>query len=374
MVDDARESARELFEQQLQRLHFAVKQHWRDERTGRPSKIAPAIVKKIHVSAFAFSRGATEARAFVSFLVAMCKCDARLSKNRAELSLGGFELVIDFLGIFDTVASIGIGNTFGNSSLLGAFDGHAAWADAETVLRVPEDLTLCKCKAGSVTDIMREQRQLYIQWRLLRRAHGTAPLDRTESFGRASQFDQNDLHSANLEFEDEIKAFEEWPKEKGGRFTPKHQKPGFDDEHSKEWEEIASWWDTVAALDAAAVRMFDEYVHDSRAWFKMIPGNPDSEEGMRALLMEWCKVLKTERAQGFRLSKLSADQQRAAQEFARTERIPAMLTAGREPFNGPGTFLYQDAKAGYLRYRKVYAGGDRMLISDARRIGNSKAA
>ena len=33
-----------------------------------------------------------------------------------------------------------------------------------------------------------------------------------------------------------------------------------------------------------------------------------------------------------------------------------MITEGREPF--------ASAKAGYLRYRKVYAGGDGLLLSE----------
>jgi len=54
---------------------------------------------------------------------------------------------------------------------------------------------------------------------------------------------------------------------------------------------------------------------------------------------------------------LTPAQRAAAIEFEQSGRkvIPRMPTEGREPFSG--------AKAGYLRYRKVYAGADRMLIS-----------
>lgn len=493
----AKPSAREIIEQQLEQLHSKVKLHWTDEARGCPQKKDPGIVKKIHVSIFGFSRGATEARAFVNFLTAMCTCDRRLSKQSGALTLGGFELVIDFVGIFDTVASIGIGNTFGNSFLLQGFDGHGAWADAETVLRIPDDvrcvhliaaheirrsfpldsisvkgafssnfeeivvpgmhsdigggyepteqgkgtatdghdmlsripliymykkarlanvpfrledadeeakkkfkispkaiedmnayLDLCECKKGSVTDIMREQRMLYIQWRRQRRAAGPLPLEQTASFKRATQFDQNDLHSANLEFDTEVTTFETWLQKKGSDFVPKHQKPGFKDSHPNEWEEIATWWKAPYQLPEAIAKVFDEYVHDSRAWFKMIPGNPDSEEAAHVQLREWCEILakeKEERAQqpigahGERTaskpqSRLTPEQRDAALSYMQNKKIPPMITTGREPFDGPGMFLYQDAKAGYLRFRKVYSGGDSLLISRSDRPSEMKAA
>jgi len=495
----ATKSARQLIEEQLELLHSKVQLHWTGDACESPEKKDPGIVKKIHVSIFGFSRGATEARAFVNFLIAMCTCDRRLSKKNGPLTLGGFELQIDFVGIFDTVASIGIGNTFGNSFLLQGFDGHAAWADAETVLRIPEDvrcvhliaaheirrsfpldsisvkgafstnfeevvvpgmhsdigggyepteqgkgtaadghdmlsripliymykkarlanvpfrleqadeeakrkfkispqtiddmnayLALCECKEGSVTDIMREQRRLYIQWRRARRSSSALPLEKTASFGRATQFDQNDLHSANLEFDTEVATFETWLQKKGSGFKPKQQKPGFKDSQPNEWEEIATWWKTPYQLPAAVAKVFDEYVHDSRAWFKMIPGNPDSEEGAHVQLREWCEILAKEKeervekqsvgARGDRpapaapKSRLTPEQRSAALSYMETKKIPAMITTGREPFDGPGMFLYQDAKAGYLRFRKVYAGGDNMLISKADQPAPMKAA
>lgn len=57
------------------------------------------------------------------------------------MTLGGFEVAFDFLGLFDTVASIGAGNTLGNSFIGLMFDGHGAWADAEDSLRIPTNIT-----------------------------------------------------------------------------------------------------------------------------------------------------------------------------------------------------------------------------------------
>lgn len=128
------------FSEILIRLHRAVSQHWLEKQTGRPKKIEPGIVQKIHVSIFGFSRGATEARAFTNWLIALCRLDAYHCGKPNSMTLGGFDVVFDFLGIFDTVASVGAGNTLGNSLPGRIFDGHGAWADAEENLRIPPEI------------------------------------------------------------------------------------------------------------------------------------------------------------------------------------------------------------------------------------------
>jgi len=492
------------FEKILKRLHTAVKQHWPDKKSGKPAKIAPAEVKKIFISIFGFSRGATQARAFTNWLMAVCKLDAELCGRDGVMTLGGFEVAFDFLGLFDTVASIGAGNTLGNSLLGKLFDGHGAWADADQSLRIPEGircvhlvaaheirrsfpldsisvgeampagcdeivipgvhsdlgcgycpreqgrgidpmggdmlaripllymyrearlagvplklefasdvakarftvdpktiqalnayLASCKVKQGSLTAIMREQGKHHILWHKARRATGKMPREQSASFLRASNFDKNDLHSANLEFEQEIAAFDAWRKEKGKGFTPKPQAPGFDNEHENEWEEIATWWDSAPPLPASTLSFFDDYVHDSRAWFKLIPGNPDNEPELKEKLVTWEKNRKRIAEYNERESKLAAenqtlmtrmygkksgvgyqpfkpmkdgltdDQRRVAAEYAKTQQTPRMLTVGREPFDSSWDSYGLSGRAGYLRFRKIYAGRDSVLISKA---------
>ena len=82
-------------------------------------------MKTIHVSIFGFSRGATQARVFANWLIEVCKIDARLTARGDLVTLDGFKLEVDFLGLFDTVAPVGTGNTFGNSWLGTLCDGHA---------------------------------------------------------------------------------------------------------------------------------------------------------------------------------------------------------------------------------------------------------
>jgi hypothetical protein len=360
------------------------------------------------VSTFGFSRGSTQARAFVNWLQALCKLDAQIHGAGAPMSLGGFNVVFDFLGVFDTVASVGLGNTLGNNFAAKLLDGHGAWADTEDSLRIPPGLkclhlvaahdlrrsfpvdsisvrgnlpegceeivvpgvhsdigcgyspcaqgkgtdsngddmlsripllmmykaarmngvplklemasptakgrfalksstidafnayiATCKETQGPIHKIMREQARKQMEWRLMRRVTREAPLQKTASFLRASASEQQDLRGAGQEFEDEIAAFTEWHNEKGTAFHPKQQKAGFDNDHLPEWEEIAGWWQESPRPPEAVLSFFDNYVHDSRAAFK--------------------------------------------------------IGGYREPFLG--------GKAGYLRFRKVYGGEDSVLLS-----------
>ena len=400
--------ARQEFKKILLRLKAAIAPHQPDPKTGKPAKIDPAIVKTIYVSTFGFSRGATQSRAFVNWLQSLCKLDAQIHGTGAPMSLGGFNVVFDFLGVFDTVASVGLGNTFGNNLAMQLLDGHGAWADAEDSLRIPPGLKClhlvaahdlrrsfpvdsisvrgnlpegCQevvvpgvhsdigcgyspCEQGKGTDrngddmlsripllmmykaarmngvplklemasptaqgrfavkattieafnayiatcqetqgpihrIMREQARKQMEWRLMRRVTRQTPLQQTASFLRASASEQQDLRGAGQEFEDEIAAFTLWRKEKGAAFRPVQQKAGFSNEHLPEWEEIARWWQESPRPPDAVISLFDNYVHDSRAAFK--------------------------------------------------------IAGAREPFLG--------GKAGYLRFRKIYGGEDSVLLS-----------
>lgn len=60
-------------------------------------------VDEVNIAAFGFSRGATEARAFVNWLVNHSKVKAQGSK----LTYDGIPLNVKFLGLFDTVESVG---------------------------------------------------------------------------------------------------------------------------------------------------------------------------------------------------------------------------------------------------------------------------
>jgi hypothetical protein len=237
-------------------------------------------------------------------------------------------------------------------------------------------LATCKEQKGTLTNIMREQGKRQILWHCARRAHTALPLEQTKSFLRATNFDKNDLHSANIEFEDEIKDFEKWLAKKGKNFIAKSQKPGFGNSYLNEWEEIATWWNNSEKLDSAALDFFDNYVHDSHAWFKLKDEFPDNETDFKKRLVEWeqrrraaivrSRQLQSHAVRGNQISetpeqidRLTPEERIAAQEYAETGEIPRMMTSGREA----ETFLTLTLRGGYLRYRKVYAGADNFLIS-----------
>ncbi|HDS1129879.1 TPA: DUF2235 domain-containing protein [Stenotrophomonas maltophilia] len=89
-------------------------------------------VDRIRISVFGFSRGATEARVFCNWLGDAC------DPGPGSLCLYGIPVKIDFMGMFDTVASVGAAQSFFES----LFDDHGGWATAED-LRIPADVRRC---------------------------------------------------------------------------------------------------------------------------------------------------------------------------------------------------------------------------------------
>ena len=468
------------FKSMLEQLHGAISGFMFTEESSGGHAVGPGKVQTIHISTFGFSRGATQARAFNNWMLSLCELDAQMTNSKHTHTLGGFRVSFDFLGLYDTVASVGAGNSFGNVPLLQLFDGHGAWADTEHSLRVapgvpcvhlvaahelrrsfPSDsisvggtlepnwweivipgvhsdlgcgyapkeqgkglledgsdmlariplavmykmarlagvplklehaspaaqarfkiqektiedlnnyLAVCKVKSGSLTGIMREQARLQMEWRLSRRSTGKTPIEQTDFYRRSNMLDQNDFHSAFLEFEDEILDFERTRALVGGEnFKPDQQAAGFSNYHWREWAEIARWYQPHPTVSKAVAVMFDDYVHDSRSWFKIIPGNPDSVEGTKKML----DLLCYKRDEGARLRalpasethgrmprdfgmKLTAEELRLANAYtAGGKKIPPMITKGREPYGGNNF-------AGYLRFRKIYGGKDSVLLS-----------
>ncbi|AMR76492.1 T6SS phospholipase effector Tle1-like catalytic domain-containing protein [Cupriavidus nantongensis] len=92
------------------------------------------IIKRIHLHVFGFSRGAAQARVFCNWL--RDACDA----NGEKLSLCGIPVQVDFLGLFDTVASAGIAQSMMETMVT----GHGAWAQKRW-LRIPGPDLVKRC-------------------------------------------------------------------------------------------------------------------------------------------------------------------------------------------------------------------------------------
>jgi len=71
----------------------------------------------------------------VELVSPLCEMDAQLT-GQTGYTLGGFPVTFDFLGLFDTVASVGTAGIAPS----GFGTGHGAWADPERSLRVPADV------------------------------------------------------------------------------------------------------------------------------------------------------------------------------------------------------------------------------------------
>ncbi|WP_434630278.1 T6SS phospholipase effector Tle1-like catalytic domain-containing protein [Chromobacterium sp. CV08] len=85
-------------------------------------------VLRMKLFVYGFSRGAAEARAFVGRLRELC--------DEAAGTFYGVPISIEFLGLFDTVASVGL------TELAPGARGHMGWAD--NTMELPADTTLLK--------------------------------------------------------------------------------------------------------------------------------------------------------------------------------------------------------------------------------------
>lgn len=92
--------------------------YWQKKLAEVLKRSKPAV-EQINVSVFGFSRGAAEARVFVNWLFEVC------TQENGGWTFAGVPIRLQFLGIFDTVASVGAANL----SDSGFLAGHQGWAD-----------------------------------------------------------------------------------------------------------------------------------------------------------------------------------------------------------------------------------------------------
>ena len=102
--------------------------------------LAKPKVLGIKLYVYGFSRGAAEARAFVTWLSQLFETPA--GAEQPALSLIGLPVSIEFLGVLDTVASVGIAHA------APFFAGHMDWADDSQLLpdakRFPKFVKCCR--------------------------------------------------------------------------------------------------------------------------------------------------------------------------------------------------------------------------------------
>lgn len=99
-------------------LRRVILSTWLDKLSTALNGRKPSV-EQINLSVFGFSRGAAQARTFVNWLFEVCK------KEGGGWTLAGIPFRVQFLGLFDTVASVGAANLLDN----GVLAGHQSWAD-----------------------------------------------------------------------------------------------------------------------------------------------------------------------------------------------------------------------------------------------------
>ena len=96
-------------------------------------------IKKIWINAIGFSRGSASARAFVNKLVNEWAPNGMLGKPEGGRALS---YQVNFVGLFDTVASVGLPDSFRTALNLDVFDGHAHFAN-NGGLAIPDSVRSC---------------------------------------------------------------------------------------------------------------------------------------------------------------------------------------------------------------------------------------
>jgi hypothetical protein len=82
---------------------------------------------------YGFSRGAAQARTFVNWLAELTRAQG---ESGTEYRFAGLPISIEFLGLFDTVAAVGLADSAPFAA------GHMSWAD--DTMRLPEDCAFLK--------------------------------------------------------------------------------------------------------------------------------------------------------------------------------------------------------------------------------------
>ncbi|MDX8121069.1 hypothetical protein JAB6_30120 [Janthinobacterium sp. HH104] len=471
------------FTQALQKLHSNLRSF---VPTDGPAKsVNKGRVLNIFVSMFGFSRGAAEARSFANWFIWLCKLDAQLTVSKGvkarQLSMGTIEVTFDFMGLFDTVASVGLAASVPLPNRM--VDGHGGWADTEVSLRIPTSPGPTKClhlvsahevrrsfpldsvahlgnippncteivfpgvhsdigggylpqEQGRGTDpsggdlmsritlatmyraarlagvplkleeaseatkrafridprtiatfnayigfchaqqgaepslrlhrIMEFQHMLYIQWRkkMLGKMGDLPNVKNLAATYKSGKFDFTDLTMADKELEEEVASFEKWRTDQ--RTTGSRGRP-----RNPEWGPIAEFWDKPVP-PAEVNNFFEQFVHDSRAWFKPLGKDiPDLWYALELLVAQEERAREWEngpeadpgKPNPYSLSKKEKEQLLRYKAVKGTENEMDAI----EPDKGGRENRLLGG--GYLRFRSIYMGSDTFKPSGAQYAG-----
>ena len=97
---------------------FVFKNYWHDKLKQAINVLGKPQVTLLNLSVFGFSRGAAQARAFVNWFYEIC------DEVDGGWTFAGIPVRLQFLGLFDTVASVGV------AGLFTIVEGRQSWANA----------------------------------------------------------------------------------------------------------------------------------------------------------------------------------------------------------------------------------------------------
>ena len=159
----------EAFSKQLKELEGKLRLALHPTEPGKPKLLG------IKLYVYGFSRGAAEARAFVRWLSELLpKPTAEGEKPEQCLAVNDLKipLSVEFLGLLDTVASVGVAH------IAPLADGHMAWADGTQEL--PEEETYGGLIKRCVHLIAAHEQRLCFPLDSIRRSNGKYPANSVE--------------------------------------------------------------------------------------------------------------------------------------------------------------------------------------------------
>ncbi|MGF6775424.1 T6SS phospholipase effector Tle1-like catalytic domain-containing protein [Paraburkholderia sp. GAS334] len=240
---------------------IAALRQWED-RLAAVLKSSQRKVTSVNVAVLGFSRGAAEARAFANWLSELLKRD-----DGGYYTLAGVPLRLYFLGLFDTVASVGVPN------MIPGVNGHMAWADGtQSIPGIVEQcvhfIALHEQRACFPLEMVDNVRQIAYPGMHSDVGGGYLPTEQGKS-GQLSQIPLNDMYYEAL---------------KAG--VPLHSR---DEINSKGFEALKKQFDIPADLLAA----YKAYWSDSR-----INTNASGNDGVLDVIhqhtrqyLQWRKAL-----------------------------------------------------------------------------------
>ncbi|MET1069421.1 MAG: DUF2235 domain-containing protein [Pseudomonas prosekii] len=106
----------------------------------KEAEIKPSILA-MRLYVYGFSRGAAEARTFINWLQTLTRCTD--ASGAVEYRFAGLPISINFLGVFDTVAAVGLADSVPFAA------GHMDWASG--TMRLPDEATLA-CQSTALPE------------------------------------------------------------------------------------------------------------------------------------------------------------------------------------------------------------------------------